>query len=72
MAITDSDLVRRALQMKADGMASHVIGRRLLEIAKGSGHVRVELIVDRLGHVEVKLHDIRKTVSFDGKEWDSR
>lgn len=73
MAITGSDLVRRALQLKQHRLDPHEIGLRLVDIAHDNGHVRVQ----RIGNgptpdlVEIMLLDTGEVVYFDGAQWST-
>lgn len=71
MAITASELIRRALQMKQDGLDAHEIGRRLVEIAQANGHVQVRQAGREAStnSVAIKLIDTGVTVYFDGRNW---
>lgn len=71
MAITASDLVRRAVQMKQAGLDAHEIGRRLVDIALANGHTRVQPAGSGSPPevVMIRLIDTGVTDYFDGQRW---
>jgi hypothetical protein len=71
MAITARDLIGRALLLKHDGLEPHEIGRRLVDIARANGHIRVQQVGGGASPdiVEIKLIDTGVTIYFDGQIW---
>jgi len=57
--------------MKQDGVDPQEIGRRLVDIAKANGHVRVQQACSGSSPniVEIKLIDTGVAVYFDGERW---